>query len=64
MSTSLMNPELSSFKKDKFGIIPINIHHCGDLPSPIMLGLRGHKYLQTCHSPGQTNLNGYEKKSD
>ena len=29
-----------------------------------MLVLRGHKYQQTCHSPGQTNLNGYEKKSD
>ena len=29
-----------------------------------MLRLRGHKYQQTCHSPGQTNLNGYEKKSD
>ena len=27
-----------------------------------MLRLRGHKYQQTCHSPGQTNLNGYEKK--
>ena len=26
-----------------------------------MLGHRGHKYQQTCHSPGQTNLNGYEK---
>ena len=25
-----------------------------------MLGLRGHKYQQTCHSPGQTNLNSYE----
>ena len=27
-----------------------------------MLGLRGHKYQQTCHSPRETNLNGYEKK--
>ena len=26
-----------------------------------MLGLRGHKYQQTFHSPGETNLNGYEK---
>ena len=29
-----------------------------------MLGLRGHKYQQTCHSPGEKNLNGYEKKSE
>ena len=28
-----------------------------------MLRLRGHKYQQTCHSPGETNLNGYEKKN-
>ena len=29
-----------------------------------VLGLRGHKDQQTCHSPGETNLNGYEKKSE
>ena len=29
-----------------------------------MLGLRGHKYQQTCHFTGETNLNGYEKKSE
>ena len=26
-----------------------------------MLGLRGRKYQQTFHSPGEKNLNGYEK---